>query len=172
VEVWFEDECRFGQKGTLTRVWAERGSRPLAPKQGGFKSLHVLTAVCPATGAAEGLVSERLDSAVAQVFLDQLSRALAPGSHAVLVWDNAGYHVAGCLRVPANVTVVQLPSYSPELNPVERLWGYLGGRHWANRAYAGLAEVERAAVAGWRATCLDADRVKRICACGYLPAGS
>ena len=55
VEVWFfEDEARFGQKGTLTTVWADTGSRPTAPKQGGFQSLHVLTVVCPKTGHAEG----------------------------------------------------------------------------------------------------------------------
>ena len=45
VEVWFEDEARFGQKGTLTTVWAERENRPTAPKQGAFGNLHVLTAV-------------------------------------------------------------------------------------------------------------------------------
>ena len=54
VEVWFEDEARFGQKGSLTTVWAERGSRPTAPEQTAYGNLHVGTAVCPATGRAEG----------------------------------------------------------------------------------------------------------------------
>ena len=59
VEVWFEDEARFGQKGSLTTVWAERGSRPTAPKQTAYANLQVLTAACPATGRAEGLAAER-----------------------------------------------------------------------------------------------------------------
>ena len=65
-EVWFGDEARFGQKGTLTTVWAERGSRPTAPKQGAFGNLHVLAAVCPATGEAEGSVSPALNAEVEQ----------------------------------------------------------------------------------------------------------
>ena len=116
VQVWFEDEARFGQKGSLTSVWAERGTRPTAPKQTAYANLHVLTTVCPATGRAEGLVSERLNTAVVQTFLDQLSGTIPSGTHVVLVWDGAGYHVAKTLRVPGNLSVVQLPPYSPELN--------------------------------------------------------
>ena len=121
VEVWFEDEARFGQKGTLTTIWAEKGSRPSAPKQTAYANLHVLTAACPATGRAEGLVSERLNTAVVQTFLDGLSATLPAGTHVLLVWDGAGYHVAKRLRVPGNLSVLRLPPYSPELNPVERL---------------------------------------------------
>jgi hypothetical protein len=119
--VWFEDEARFGQKGTLTTIWAEKGSRPSAPKQTAYANLHVLTAACPATGRAEGLVSERLNTAVVQTFLDGLSATLPAGTHVLLVWDGAGYHVAKRLRVPGNLSVLRLPPYSPELNPVERL---------------------------------------------------
>jgi hypothetical protein len=114
--VWFEDEARFGQKGSLTTVWAERGTRPSAPKQTAYANLHVLTAVCPATGRAEGLVAPRLNAAVVQTFLDGLSATVPAGAHVVLVWDGAGYHVAEALRVPVNLTVVGLPPYSPELN--------------------------------------------------------
>jgi hypothetical protein len=71
VETWFEDEARFGQQGTLTRVWAQRGTLPTAHKQVGYANLHVLMAVCPATGQAEGLICQRLNAAVVQLFLDQ-----------------------------------------------------------------------------------------------------
>jgi len=169
VEVWFEDEARFGQKGTLTRVWAEKGSRPRAPKQGGFANLHVLTAVCPATGQAEGLVSAVLNTGVVQSFLDQLSGTIPVGARAVLVWDGAGYHSAsGSLRCPANLTLVTLPPYSPELNPVERLWLYLREHHWSNRSYPTVDDLEDAAVDGWRAVCLHPDTIKTICRCEYL----
>ena len=68
IEVWFEDEARFGQQGTLCHVWAHRGSRPVAPKQVGYANAQVLTAVCPATGRAEGLIAQRLDAGVIQLF--------------------------------------------------------------------------------------------------------
>jgi len=166
--VWFEDEARFGQKGSLTTVWAERGTRPSAPKQTAYANLQVLTAVCPASGRAEGLVAPKLDTGVVQSFLDGLSKALPAGTHVVLVWDGAGYHVAKRLRVPSNLTVVKLPPYSPELNPVERLWLYLRHHYWSNHAYADLDALERAAVSGWRAVCLHPDKVKTICRCEYL----
>ncbi len=172
VEVWFEDEARFGQKGTLTTVWAERGTRPTAPKQGEFGNLHVLTAVRPATGAAEGLVSPALNAEVVHLFLDQLSAITPAGTHRVLVWDGAGYHVAKALRVPPNLTLVTLPPYSPELNPVERVWLYLRQHHWSNRVYPTMADLEEAAVAGWRAVCLNAERIKTVCRCDYLEPGT
>jgi transposase len=169
VEVWFEDEARFGQKGMLTRVWADKGSRPRAPKQGGFASLHVLTAVCPATGHAEGLVSPVLNTGVVQSFLDQISATLPVRTRVVLVWDGAGYHSGSqSLRCPENLTLVTLPSYAPELNPVERLWLYLREHHWSNRTYPTVDDLEDAAVEGWRAACLLPDRIKTICRCEYL----
>ena len=117
-------------------------------------------------------MSERLNTAVVQTFLDQLSGTIPFGTHVVLVWDGAGYHVAKTLRVPGNLSVVQLPSYSPELNPVERLWLYLRQHHWSNRVYPDLGAVEEAAVIGWRAVCLYPDKIKTICRCEYLPPGS
>ena len=154
-------------------MWADEGSRPAAAKQTAYANVHVLTAVCPATGAAEGLVAPRLDTGVVQSFLDQLSAKVAAGVHAILVWDGAGYHSASeALACPANLTLVTLPPYSPELNPVERLWLYLRRHHWSNRVYADIGAVERAAAEGWRAVCLNPERIKTVCRCEYLTAGS
>src|SRR3954452_16923542 len=119
IQVWHQDEARFGQQGTLTRVWARRGSRPRRMRQNGRESLYVLTATCAASGAAFGLIMPELKTAVVDRFLQEFSRQLAPGVHAVLVWDNAPYHVGGDLVVPGNVSLIGLLPYSPELNPVE-----------------------------------------------------
>jgi len=94
------------------------------------------------------------------------------GEDALLIWDGAGYHLAKALRIPGNLTAVTLPPYSPELNPVERLWLYLRQDHWSNRVYADIDALEEAAVAGWRAVCLHPEKVKTICRCEYLPPGS
>jgi transposase len=172
VEVWFEDEARFGQQGTLTHVWAPKGSRPVAPKQVGYANVQVLTAVCPATGRAEGLIAEKLNSQLTQLFLDQLSGTIPKGTHVVLVWDGAGWHTANAIRPPANITLVRLPPYSPELNPVERLWHYIREHHWSNTVYAGIRELERAAMCGWRSVCLRDHLVQSVCRCEYASAGS
>jgi hypothetical protein len=168
VEVWFEDEARFGQQGTLTRVWAPTGSRPAAVRQTQYQYLWVLTAVCPATGAAEGLISPCLNTGVVNTFLAQFSAALAPDVHAVLVWDGAGFHTANALAVPANVSILRMPPRAPELMPVENLWHYEREHYWANRQYADYAALEAAARDGWRAVCLDPAKVKTICAAPYL----
>jgi transposase len=168
VQVWHQDEARFGQKGTLTRVWARRGSRPRRVRQDGRVSLYVLTAVCAASGAAVGLVMPELNTAVVNRFLKELSRQLAPGVHAVLLWDNAGYHTGGGLVVPENVSLIGLLPYSPELNPVENLWHYLRSHHWSHRVYPDYEALRDAAVESWRAVCLDQEKIRSICAAPYL----
>jgi transposase len=168
VEVWHQDEARFGPKGTLTRVWARRGSRPRRARQDGRESLDVLTAVCAASGAAVGLVMPELNTAVVNLFLEEFSRRLAPGVHAVLLWDNAGYHTSGGLVVPENVSLIGLRPYSPELNPVENLWHYLRSHHWAHGVYPDYEALRDAAALAWRAVCLDPEKIRTICAAPYL----
>ena len=154
----------------MTSARAERGSRPTAPKQTAYGDLHVLTAACPATGRAEGRIAPRLDAGAVQVFLDGLSATIPAGTHVVPVRDGAGYHTAKALRPPANLTLVGLPPYSPELNPVERLRLYLRQHFRSNRVYEDVDAVEEAAMAGWRAVRLDPARAKSICRCEYLEA--
>jgi transposase len=168
VEVWHQDEARFGQKGALTRVWARRGSRPRRVRQDGRESLYVLTAVCAASGASMGLVMPELNTAVVNLFLEEFSRGLAPGVHAVLLWDNAGYHTSGGLVVPENVSLIGLRPYSPELNPVENLWHYLRSHHWSHRVYVNYEALRDAAAVAWRAVCLDPEKIRTICAAPYL----
>jgi hypothetical protein len=117
----YEDEARFGQHGTLTRVWARKGSRPKALQQVGYENLYLLAAVCPETGADCAMIAPYLDTHVINVFLEQLSASLPADVHAALVWDGAGYHKSGTLEVPQNITRVPLPPYSPQLirNPID-----------------------------------------------------
>lgn len=84
--------------------------------------VHLFAAVRPATGEHFALVMPVVSTEAMSIFLAEFSRRLAPDEHAVMVLDQAGWHVARALRVPENVTLVSLPPYSPELNPVERLW--------------------------------------------------
>lgn len=131
----------------------------------------MLTAVCPKTGEAEGLIGEKLNTGLIQTFLNELSSRINPGKHIALIWDGAGYHRAKNLIVPPNISLIQLPPYSPELNPVERLWHYLRSHYWSNRTYANLDAVEEAAESGWRQVCLKPELVKSICACEYAQCG-
>lgn len=116
------------------------------------------------------MMSPHLNAGVINVFLEQFARELPPDEHALLVWDGAGFHKAKASAVPPNVTILFLPPYAPELNPVENLWHYLRSHFWSNRLYVDYDALLDAATTAWRAVCLTASLVRSICACGYLPA--
>ena len=167
LKVFFQDEARFGQQGTITRVWAPRGSRPRAVRQTQYDYLWVIGAVCPETGQAEGLLSPRLNTEVINIFLEQFSQTLAEDEHAVMVWDGAGFHRSRRLQVPSNITLVQLPPYSPELNPIENLWHFLKSHHWSNRDYKDYDHLTLAAEQAWQKVCLNAETMQSVCNAPY-----
>ena len=65
--------------------------------------------------------------------LAQIGRHVSPGAHAILVLDGAGWHSSSELVVPPNISLLTLPPYSPELNPVENVWQFLRQNRLANR---------------------------------------
>ena len=166
VRVFFMDEARFGQQGTTTRVWARRGTRPTVVKQTRYEWLYLYAAVEPATGISVALQAPQVNTGTMSVFLRMVSESLEPRDHAVLIMDQAGWHVSRRLVVPANITILLLPPYSPELNPVERLWGYLRSHYLSNRAYEGYQHLLDAGAAAWRE--LTPERLRTVCACPYL----
>jgi transposase len=168
LRIYFQDESRFGQQGTTTNVWAPKGSRPTAIRQTEYEYLWVLGAACPETGHAEGLLSPQLNTTIVNEFLRQFAQTIPTDEHAVMLWDGAGFHASKQLRIPDNLTVVTLPAYSPELNPIENLWHYLKSHCWSNRAYDDYDALEQAAVEAWRKAALDADLMKTVCAAPYL----
>lgn len=168
LRVYFEDEARFGTQGTITRVWARKGSRPRAVRQNGREWLYVLMAVCVSTGTASALIMPELNTMVLNMFLEQFARELPKGIHAVLIWDGAGYHTSGDLVVPETVSLIRLPPYSPELNPVENLWHYLRSHHWSNRQYEGYSGLETEAVRSLSVVCGDAENLRSICNADYV----
>lgn len=163
------DEARFGQQGTLTRMWAPTGSRPTAVKQTRYEWVYLYAAVEPASGHSVALQAPGVNAGTFNVFLDMLSHELGPKDHAVLILDQAGWHKARSLRVPDNITMLFLPPYSPELNPVERLWAYLRQHYLANRAYDGYQHLLDAGAHAWQQ--LTPELLRSVCACHYLPRG-
>ena len=167
LRIYFQDEARFGQQGTLTNVWAKTGSRPTAVRQTAYQYVWVMAAVCPETGHGEGLITPRLDTRYINTFLRQFSESLAPDEHAVMLWDGAGFHRGKELAMPPNITAIQLPASSPEFNPIENLWHYLKSHYWSNRAYPGTEELEIAVIKAWRDSVMDATLMKTVCSAKF-----
>ena len=171
IELWFMDEARVGQKGGLTHVWYQKGVRPRGVRQQGFASAHLFGAVCPERGAGVALVLPEVSIAAMEVFLAELARAVSAGTHVALVLDGAGWHVSKQLVMPANLTLIPLPPYSPELNPVERVWEYLRDRWLSHRVLAGGYEaVVDAACAAWNALLDEPGRLRSLTNFPWLPA--
>ena len=162
LEVWFQDEARFGQQGCNSRVWATRGSRPSALRQTEYESLYVFGAVCPASGESNAWIMPAANAQTMQVQLDELSRNLHADHHMLLILDGAGWHKSQALRLPENLTLLHLPPYSPELNPAELLWRELRQRYLSNRVYANLEELGQALGQAWMRLSDDPERLQQL----------
>ena len=132
-------------------MWVDRGSRPQAIKQTEYKWAYVFGAVNPLTGDSSALIAPTVNTDLMNVHLRQISEAVGPEKHVVLVMDQAGWHRSKSLRVPANITIHLLPPYSPELNPVERLWAYLKSHYLSNRVFKDEQAIDDACAEAWRA---------------------
>ncbi len=141
IEIWFCDEARVGQKNKITRRWAPRGTRPSAPSDQRTQSAYIFGAICPAEGKAAGLILPRCTTQAMALHLEEISLAVAPGHHAVLMLDQAGWHLSPKLKVPDNITLLSLPSKSPELNPVETIWQYMRDNWLSNRVFSSYPDI-------------------------------
>jgi transposase len=81
--------------------------------------------------------------------LQEIAQAVAPGAHAVLLLDRAGWHVAPRLAVPNNITLMPLPPKSPELNPMENIWQFIRENWLSNRVFASYADILDQCCAAW-----------------------
>jgi len=105
--------------------------------------------MCPARGVAAGLAMPFADIDAMQLHLQEISATVSRRAHAVLLLDRAGWHTTARLRVPNNVTLVFLPSRSPELNPVEQIWQYIRANWLSNRVFETYDEIIDAACDAW-----------------------
>ena len=119
IEIWFQDEARIGQKNGLVRQWARRGTRPRQPADQRYENAYLFGAICPAHGKGAALALPFANTEAMQLYIDEIAANVAPGAHAVLIFDRAGWHTTPELTMPANMTPIWLPSRAPELNPVE-----------------------------------------------------
>jgi transposase len=168
VALWFMDEARVGQKGRTTHRWWVRGERPPGLADRRFESAYIFAAVRPATGDDFALVLPRVSAKAMSTFLAEFARTVPDDMHVVMVLDGAGWHNARALKVPECMTLVPLPPYSPELNPVERVWLYVRERFLSHRLLANYDAVVDACCRAWNALTAETGRIKSLCAYPYL----
>ena len=149
IELWWSDEARVGQKNTLTRLWARRGTRPRLPHDQRTEYAYIFGAICPEKGKGAALVMPWCNTSAMNAHLREISHMVDPGAHAVLMLDGAGWHIAGDLVVPDNITLLPLPPRAPELNPVENVWQYLRDNWLGSRIFASYEDIVDQCCCAW-----------------------
>ena len=162
IEVWFQDEARVGQQGALTRVWAKRGSRPRAVRDRRYTWAWLFGAVCPERGVGAAVVLPHVNVEAMNLHLAEIGRRVAEGAHAVLVLDGAGWHTSPRLRVPGNISLLPLPRYAPELNPVENIWAFLRQNLLSHRVSDSYGAIVDACCHAWNTLMATPERVTSI----------
>jgi len=132
------------------RQWAKRGTRPRQPADQRYESAYLFGAICPARGVGAALALPFADTEAMQLHLEEISRHVAEGAHAVLLFDRAGWHTTAKLDVPSNITPIFLPSRAPELNPVENIWQFLRSNWLSNLVFETYDDIIDAACDAWR----------------------
>jgi hypothetical protein len=110
---------------------------------------YIFGAICPRKGKGAGLVLPYCDTEAMQDHLAEISQAVDPGAHAVLILDQAGWHVTPKLRVPDNMTLMFLPPRSPELNPVENVWQFMRDNWLSNRVFKDYDDIVDQCCRAW-----------------------
>lgn len=166
--MFFQDEARIGQKGRTCHVWWRRGERPRGPADKRFTFAYIFAAVEPGTDNAFALILPYVNTEAMQLFLDRFAAKIDEDEHVAMVLDQAGWHGAKALVVPSKITLVPLPPYSPELNPVERVWLYLKERFLSHRLHADYDTIADAASQAWNRLATEAGRLTSLCSYHWI----
>lgn len=138
---FFFDESRFGTHSKIGHGWFRKGERQSVKVKLGFENFYIYSAIDTSSGDNFSLKLPYVNTLCLNIFLDEMSQELGE-KEAVIFMDGAGWHKSKDLIVPKNITIKYLPPYSPELNPVERIWLYIKQNTIKNKIYENIALLE------------------------------
>ena len=172
MRVFFQDEARVGQKGRVCHRWYTKGQRPPGTLDQRYTFAYIFAASEVETDNAFALVLPEVHTAAMQMFLDRFAATIPGTDHVALFLDGAGWHRANALKVPDCITLVPLPAYSPELNPVERIWEFLKERYLSHRLLDDYTAILDAACAAWNKLTAETGRLTSLTWTPWAPSQS
>ena len=126
-------------------------------------------------GASNRLADELMAVALPEVsteamnlYLADFSKQLPRNEHALMVLDGAAWHKAKKLKIPKNITLLVQPPYSPELNPMELVWGNGKRNYFCNQNFETIDDVEQAADMLWLKQTQSAESMQSLCGFGWI----
>ena len=168
VNVRFQDEARFGQQNSTIRLWTVKCTRLRAVKQQQFEDAYLFGAVCPSTGATKALIAPCMNIDVMRKHLSLIAKRTLLVRHAVIVVEGASCHQEHLTDEFENITIIKLPPYSPELNPIEQVWQWIRQNELANRCFRGYDDIVDSCCSEWNSFIKDIDRVKKLCSRDWI----
>ena len=162
-----QDEARFGRISGAKKSWAPQSIRPLAPRQIVRQYTYAYTAVCPSMGECTSLILPYGNTQMMNIFLEHVSKEFIE-YNIIMLLDQAGWHRSNDLKIPGNINLINQPSHSPELNPVEHIWDEIREKNFHNKAFTSLNEVEETLSVGLNNLRKNRDYVKSLTNFPYL----
>ena len=159
LRIFFQDEARIGQKGRVCHRWYVKGQRPPGTADQRFTFAYIFAASEVKTDNAFALILPEVHTVAMQEFLDRFAKTIPETDHVALFLDRAGWHSAATLKVPDCITLVPLPAYSPEFNPVEWIWEYLKQRYLSHRLLDDYDAIVEAAGHAWNKLIAETGRL-------------
>ena len=166
LEVYFQDETRYGQQTINYKILAKRGSRPIYKKQHGFLNSWIYGAINSESGKKFGLVLPKLNSENMQMFLNKFSKTINHNKQVLLILDGSSAHRAKSLTIPKNIFLHFLQPYSPELNPIERLWLYIKKNYLSFKLYKNQSKLIQTGAEAWNR--IDKEMIQKLCKCNFI----
>jgi transposase len=161
VQVFFQDEARFGRINIPVACWAPKGQRPSVSKQIVRQYIYAYSAVNPANGDIFSILAPNCNTEIMSLFMENLSEEYHDYRN-VIILDKAGWHTTNYLKRFDNVRYLFLPPYSPELNPAEHLWSTIRDLKFRNTTFASLKEVEKALIESFKYLDRNKDLVSKL----------
>lgn len=141
VNLYFQDESRFGLMSHMGSCISARGVRPVISYGHKFSSTYLYGSYSPIDGDSFVWEVEGVSTKIFEAYLNALS-VHRPQEFKIVVIDNAGFHSTKNIVVPSNIFLLNIPAYSPELNPCEQVWAYLKTR-FKNQVFHNMAGLKK-----------------------------
>jgi transposase len=139
VRLMFQDEAGFGRISKPAACWVTGKMRPIIASQQVREYRYAFGAVDPKDGEKFFIIAPKCNSEWMNAFFIELSKAY-PDDYIILVMDNAPWHVSGKIELPNNIEIVNIPPYTPQMNPIEQIWKELR-KGFANKFFHTLQDV-------------------------------
>jgi len=141
VNLYFQDESRFGLMTLVGRCLTSKGVKPIVKYKHAFKNTYLYGSYSTINGDSFTFEIEGTTSEIFYNYLLEFSK-YKPEELKIIMIDNARFHSLSNYETPSNIRLINIPAYSPELNPAEKIWAYIKS-YFKNKVFEDLDEVKQ-----------------------------